>query len=217
MSFRYVSRAIAGVVVLTGAAHAQVAPAPASSNGFLLGAGVDPIAPGSGPTSLAVALHGGYEHRVGRSRFGLRLEGTYWRRSTTLKGYQNAEDYANRTPPAQLDRTVSIGGVNVLGTYQFAPAARVRPYALAGVGYARLSERRIYDPVYPGSGASRATPFGSLRATSIAYSGGLGAAIPLGRAAIFLEGRVTRLPSGDRDLVRGIQGRTTPFVLGLRF
>lgn len=204
-------------LALASTAHGQSPSSHPSTGRFVLGGGLDALDDNwHASPNPALALQGGYERRLGASRFGVRVEGTYWRRSASLDGYTSGEDYANGVVSRRLNRTVSIGGVNVLGTYQFAPAARVRPYALAGIGYQRLSERRSYSALHDGVAASLLTPL-SAGANSVAYTGGLGFDVPLGRAALFVEGRLTRLPGGEPRPFDGIQSRTTPLTFGIKF
>ena len=220
MSARSACCIILSAVALASTAHGAHAQSPTSqppAGRFMLGGGLDALDDNSGASpNPAFALQGGYERRLAASRFAVRLEGTYWRRRASVDGYANGEDYTTGVVSRRSSRTVSIGGVSVLGTYQFAPAARVRPYALAGVGYQRLSERRSFSALRDGVAASLLTPL-SGGANSIAYTGGLGFDVPLGRAALFVEGRLTRLPGGERRPFDGIQSRTTPLTFGIKF
>lgn len=207
--------------VFAGAARAQ-APAPAPATGqFVVGGGLD-LSDGywNRAQNPGLALQAGYERRLGRSRVGLRLEGTYWRQRASSFGVLSDADLARGLTGAGLFRTVQIGGLNVLGTYQFAPAARVRPYALAGVGYQRLSEgRRFWLAGSPEAvAAAGLPPAGRAPVNSLAYTGGLGLAVPLGRGALFAEGRVTGLPGGNSGPpFDGIRGNVTPITVGFRF
>ena len=81
--------------VFAGAARAQ-APAPAPATGqFVVGGGLD-LSDGywNRAQNPGLALQAGYERRLGRSRVGLRLEGTYWRQRASSFGVLSDADLA---------------------------------------------------------------------------------------------------------------------------
>ena len=108
-----------------------------------------------------------------------------------------------------------MAGANLLGTYQFRPTARVRPYALAGIGYQRVSWRSRID-VGPSGVLTVPRPILTFGVDDdrIADTGGLGLDVPLERLSLYVEARATLgPPRGDGPS----QGLMTPVTLGLRF
>ena len=208
MSVRSLPSALscAALCVTTAAVATAQAPAPAPppAGRFFLGAGLDPLARGLGGTQSDLALQGGYARQLGASRFGLRVEGTYRRHRSryTTFGFD---------PAAALGatQTVTLLGAGVAGTYQFAPSGRVRPYALAGLGLQQYAAPAETDR--DADGIIHVFPSGRRNLLTPAL--GLGLDVPLGRGALFVEGRVVALPGTSGLNRRG----TTPLTVGLRF
>lgn len=196
---------VLAAVALRGSAGAQaVAPPPAAVTGPTL-------APSPAPGALTFSLgsepwgervlrqrtHGvvaqlGYERRLGRvgSPFALRLAGDYWRNGGTFTPEVSPYAPPGAFPSTVTQRSTLLGG-SVLGVYR-APFALgpVRPYALGGVGmyqYSRTSEGQL-----PGGATVAWNP--RVRRNTVAYTGGLGGRVQLGRVEVFGEARVLVLP-----------------------
>jgi hypothetical protein len=220
---RVVLLALSLGVPLGTAADAQVAapaappPPPAPAGRFLLGGGADLLATERGPATPGLALHAGYERRLGASAFGLRVEGTFWQRGTRYDGAVYGPD--GPVPVGSVARVRTVAGLNLLGTYRFGvlPVGGLRPYALAGVGVQRVSQREATDWTSAGGtlgGRSSVVVRPTLRATSAAFTGGFGVDAPLGPRTMFVETRATMMPGGAATLGQGI---TVPVTVGFRF
>jgi hypothetical protein len=184
---------------------------------WMLSAGVDPLSGAGDYNRPGPAFQAGYERRLGASRFGLRVEGSYWRQTDRTTGGVPAGQRAE-----VLVRTRSIGGGSLLGTYQLREqTARVRPYLLGGVGVQYLTQDHALewaDPQAAGGLPVRTGPDGGrARRFSPSFSGGAGLAWRLGRASVFAEARATFLPRGIMAGQPSVQGVTFPLTLGLRF
>jgi opacity protein-like surface antigen len=209
MSLRRRSAVLLAALVATTAPllGAQARPEPAGR--FLVGGGLDPRS-GELDDGGARALQLGYERRLGDSRFGLRLEGSRWSRTTRF------DALVDGTLQSAF-RARRIEAVSLLGTYRFGSAGRVRPYALAGVGLQQSSVRTETDWVVQpigipgGLGGRKVVLSPPRRVNAAAYTGGLGLDVPLGRASLFLEGRATATPGGAGQAV------LTPLTVGFRF
>ena len=172
---------------------------------FLVGGGVDPTTTEGTGYRPALTLHAGYERRIGESRFGVRVEGDYWRQMTRYSAVVDG------LPLADVARTRTISGISALATYRFAQAGRVQPYALAGIGAKELSLRNETE----WSDRSRVVTATPQRQWSPALAAGFGTFVRLGRASLFAEARATLLTRGAGD--HDIQGVQYPLTLGVRF
>ena len=198
------------VTATVPAVGAQARPEPAGR--FLVGGGLDPLS-NELDDAGARAFQLGYERRLGDSRFGLRLEGSRWSRTTRF------DALVDGTRESAF-RARRVEAVSLLGTYRFGAVGRVRPYALAGVGLQHSSVRTETDWVMQplsvpgGLGGRKVVLSPPRRVTAAAYTGGLGLDVPVGRLSLFLEGRATVTPGGAD---RAGQSVVTPLTVGFRF
>jgi hypothetical protein len=205
--------AFCAAVPAAAAAQAPVAPEPAGR--FLFGAGVEPALADSPQGGPGLSLHGGYEHRVGDSRWGVRLAGDWARGATRYTAVGSAF-----SPGGPVNRITSVQGGALYATYRLGGTrSYLRPYALAGVGYHQLSLRHEGDVVWTGPNTSHQTIYQPpARRNSVAYAGGLGLSARVGPAALFAEGRLMVLPQGGARVDRpGIASVLTPLTFGVRF
>jgi hypothetical protein len=182
---------------------------PLPAGRFVLGVGVDPLA--SQRTVLddlsTIALHGGYERRLGSSRFAARLEGTYQRAVARI-----AVPHGDAFVPG-FDRH-SVGGASLIGTALLTRHGRARPYLLGGVGVHHYSMRVESDWIRASDGgASKLVPDPPARNTLPTLTGGAGLGVSVGRVGLFVEGRVLYAPSGG---MRAVRGSSTPLTFGIR-
>ncbi len=223
-----VTAGTAGVLVALAAAPvlAQTAPVPATpatpaasaapvasaapAGTWLIAAGTDLNSWDNvlGRMTRGVALQLGYERRIGRagSPFALRVAGEYWRSGGATFRPFNPADPAN---PYAFRRTTAIVGGSVLGVVRLPALGRVRPYALGGVGvyqYSGRSEARV-----PGGGTVVYQP--GDRATSFAWSAGLGASMRVGPVTPYVELRHVRMGGLQGS---GVSSGRQPLTLGVR-
>jgi hypothetical protein len=198
--------ALVACAALARAAGAQHSPPPERAGGFVLAAGADAAPTLAERYAPALAVHAGYERRLGgaRSPFALRVAGDYWR--------QDFRDGAR-----SANQVTTIHGAGVYASY--APSAgRVRPYLLGGVGIRHVALRSETDRLHLGPGMSSSMVFAAERRNSIVYVAGLGLSTRVGPTSLFMEARATFLPGGvpqvGRDATRGL---LLPITLGVRF
>ena len=176
-------------------ARAATGPGPAS-----LGLGTVWEGLGGGVrTGIDVAAQAAYERRLGASRAGVRLEGSYLR---------------------DLERSGStrwnVAGVGLAGTYALA-RGRVQPYLLAGAGVAHLwyeSTQLVYDPATGGVPAGGPV-VRTVKTTALSptLSGGAGVVARVGPGWAFVETRLNSYARATGSVGRG----AAPLLLGWRF
>ena len=141
---------------------------------WMLSAGVDPLSGAGDRNRPGPAFQAGYERRLGASRFGLRVEGSYWRQTDRTTGPVPAGQRLEA-----LTRTRSIGRGSLLGTYQLRDqSARVRPNLLAGAGVHLLTVRNELEAVGASGGGN-----GWAETLSISYVNRFSPSVSGGRAS----------------------------------
>jgi opacity protein-like surface antigen len=208
------------LVAIAAPARAQTAPAPAAratpaaaqppAGTWLAAAGTDLNAWDHvlGRSMRGVAVQLGYERRVGRpgSPFALRVAGEYWRSGGGTFAPFNPADPAN---PYTFRRTTATVGGSVLGVVRLPALGPVRPYALGGVGVYQYSGRN--EARLPGGATAVYQP--GDRATSFAWSAGLGASMQVGPVTPYVELRHMWLGGFEST---NVSGERAPLTFGVR-
>ena len=163
--------------------------------------------------SRGLALQFGYERQIGRSPFGVRLEGTQWK--ATMQHPDEVDGAAVTAVETRDAYGANLLGTLRLGTWGVAPGVRLRPYVLAGGGLQQTSRRMEATlPPSPGGRGSRGYVFfPSQRGTHPAVVAGLGLDVGLGRASLLLEARSISILGNTAYGGGGI----TPVTVGFRF
>ena len=163
--------------------------------------------------SRGLALQFGYERQIGRSPFGVRLEGTQWK--ATMRHPDEVDGVAVTAVETRDAYGANLLGTLRLGSWRVAPGVRLRPYALAGGGLQQTSRRM--EATLPSSPGGRGTRgyvfFPSQRGTHPAFVAGLGLDVDLGRASLLVEARSISILGNTAYGGGGI----TPVTVGFRF